>query len=39
MSIRITEDDVVNYENSPDVNRKLFPNLNICGKRNRQISG
>ena len=32
MSIRITEDDVVNYENSPDVNRKLFPNLNICGK-------
>lgn len=32
MAIRITEDDVVNYENSPDVNRKLFPNLNICGK-------
>lgn len=32
MAIRITEDGVVNYENSPDVNRKLFPNLNICGK-------
>lgn len=32
MAIRITEDGVVNYENSPDINRKLFPNLNICGK-------
>ena len=32
MAIRITEDGVVNYENTPDVNRKLFPNLNICGK-------
>lgn len=32
MAIRITEDGVVIYENSPDVNRKLFPNLNICGK-------
>lgn len=32
MAIRITEDGVVNYENSPDVNRKLFPNLNVCGK-------
>lgn len=32
MAIRITENGVVNYENSPDVNRKLFPNLNICGK-------
>lgn len=32
MAIRITEDGVVNYENSPDVNRKLFPNLNIYGK-------
>lgn len=32
MAIKITENGVVNYENSPDVNRKLFPNLNICGK-------
>lgn len=32
MAIRITEDGVVNYENNPDVNRKLFPNLNVCGK-------
>ena len=32
MAIRITEDGTVIYENSPDVNRKLFPNLNVCGK-------
>lgn len=33
MAIKITENGVVNYENSPDTNRKLFPNLNICGKQ------
>lgn len=27
MGIRITEDGVVNYENQPDINRELFPNL------------
>ena len=42
MAIRITEDGVVNYENSPDINRKLFPNLNTCGKeidKSVEVSG
>lgn len=33
MAIRITEDGEVIYENNPDVNRRLFPNLNIWGKQ------
>lgn len=27
MAVRITEDGTVVYENEPDVNRELFPNL------------
>lgn len=38
MAIKITENGVVNYENSPDVNRKLFPNLNICGKEINELA-
>lgn len=30
MGIKITEDGVVNYDNQPDINRELFPNLNGC---------
>ena len=38
MAIRITEDGVVTYENEPDVDRELFPNIPEGGGSPGQIA-
>lgn len=38
MAIRITEDDVVIYENEPDIDRELFPNIPEGGGSPEQIA-
>ena len=38
MAIRITEDGTVIYENEPDVNRELFPNIPEGGTSQEQIT-
>lgn len=38
MAIRITEDGTVIYENEPDVERELFPNITLSGGTPEQIT-